>query len=143
MPRMEALILEGLGDDGLIWLKMPPPTCSSGQSLAFCRRVIENILSRGPHVYKIGVTANPLYRFYKRPTLDSPSPGYYYSREKYKTMYIIYSAATFGEAALMEAVLIEGHRNMPGCRNENPGGEGRKADQGPFFTYVVFKSAMY
>ena len=42
----------------------------------------------------------------------------------------------------MEAVLIESHKGKPGNRNARPGGEGRQMHDGPFFTYIVFKSAM-
>ena len=57
-------------------------------------------------------------------------------------MYVLYAAACFDEAALMEAVLIESHLGRSGCRNIRPGGEGKKMGKGPFFTYLVFKSAM-
>lgn len=81
-------------------------------------------------------------RFYKQPCLGSPSPGYYFCQEKFKCVYVLYAAACWEEAALMEAVLIEQEINKPGCRNVRPGGEGRRMDRGPFFTYLVFKSAM-
>ena len=142
MPRLSTLISKGLGDDGLVWLKLPPPAASTGRALAFCRDVIDKLLKKGPHVYKIGVTADPLFRFYKRPSFESSSPGSYYCQDKFKCMYVLYASATWDEAALMEAVLIESHRGCPGNRNDRPGGEGRKCDAGPFFTYVVFKSAL-
>lgn len=136
------LISKGLGDDGLVWLKLPTATANTGRTLAWCRSVINRLLKKGPHVYKIGVTADPLFRFYKRPTFESPSPGYYHDHEKYKGMYILYAGVAFEEAALMEAILIESHLGCPGNRNKQPGGEGRRSDEGPFFCYVVFKSAM-
>lgn len=143
LPRLNTLISKGLGDDGLVWLKLPPPAANTGKALSWCRSVIQKMLNKGPHVYKIGITADPLFRFYKRPTFESPSPGYYHCNEKFKGMYVIYAAATFEEAALMEAVLIESHQGLPGNRNERAGGDGRKSDQGPpFFTYIAFKSAM-
>ena len=142
-PRLRALIENGLGDDGLVWLKLPPPTANTGKALAFCRKTIDQVLAQGPMVYKIGVTADPLVRFYKSPTLQNPSPGYYNCKEKFKCMYILYAGVTWEEAALMEAVLIESHQGKPGNRNILAGGEGRKQVAGPFFTYLVFKSAMY
>lgn len=57
-------------------------------------------------------------------------------------MHVIFCSTTWDEAALMEAALIESHLNQPGNRNVRPGGEGRSVGAGPFFTYVVFKSAM-
>ena len=142
LPRLQHLILKGLGDDGLVWLKLPPPMANTGKALASRRRQIENVLTKGPHVYKVGVTADPLFRFYKEPTHESPSPGYYRSPDRFKFMDVIYAAESFDEAALMEAVLIETYKGMPGNRNVRPGGEGRQCGQGPFFTYFVFKSAM-
>jgi len=142
LPRLQLLFAKGLGDDGLVWLKLPPPSANTGKALAFCRSVVDKLVAKGPHVYKIGVTSDPLFRFYKRPFAESPSPGYYYCHEKFKGMYIIYASVSWDEAALMEAVLIESHKGKPGNRNDRPGGEGRKTDTGPFFTYVVFKLAM-
>lgn len=84
-----------------------------------------------------------MFRFFKEPTLASPSPGYYLSSEKFKCMHVLYCGVTWEEAALMEAVLIASHLSKPGNRNVRPGGEGRQVGAGPFFTYVVFKSAMW
>ena len=139
-PVLRRLISHGLGSDALVWLKMPPATANTGQSLACCRKVVATVLDKGPTVYKIGVTGDPLLRFYKEPCTASPNPGYYKSHEKFKCMYVLYAGATWEEAALMEAVLIESHLGKPGNRNIRPGGEGRRMGQGPFFTYLVFKS---
>ena len=139
-PVLRRLISHGLGSDALVWLKMPPATANTGQSLACCRKVVATVLDKGPTVYKIGVTGDPLLRFYKEPCTAPPNPGYYKSHEKFKRMYVLYAGATWEEAALMEAVLIESHLGKPGNRNIRPGGEGRRMGQGPFFTYLVFKS---
>ena len=141
LPALRKLLLSGLGRDALVWLKLPPVSANTGQALACCRKVIKHVLEQGPTVYKIGITADPLLRFYKKPCSGSPSPGYYQSHEKFKCMYVLYAGSTWEEAALMEAVLIEPHLNKPGCRNVRPGGEGRRMEHGPFFTYIVFKSA--
>ena len=125
-----------------MWLKLPPPNSNTGKSLAWCRERVDRIKFECPQVYKIGVTADPMFRFFKEPTLASPSPGYYLSSEKFKCMHVLYCGVTWEEAALMEAVLIESHLSKPGNRNVRPGGEGRQVGAGPFFTYVVFKSAM-
>ena len=85
---------------------------------------------------------DPLFRFYKQPTSTSQSPGYYYAKEKFKCMHVIFGATSWDAAALMEAALIESHQHKPGNRNVRPGGEGRDVGEGPYFTYVVFKSAM-
>lgn len=138
MPRLQKLIAEGLGTDGLVWLKLPPPNFNAGQTLAFCKNKIKTVLNRCPHVYKIGITADPLLRFYK----ESPSPGYYRCQEKFKGMYVLFACNTWDEAALMEAALIDVYKTKPGNRNIRPGGEGKPSTEAPFFTYVVFKSAM-
>ena len=143
LPWLHHLIQQGLGTNGLVWLKMPPPNSNSGKSLAWCRERVDRIFKfEGPQVYKIGVTADPMFRFFKKPTVASPSPGYYFSDEKFKCMHVLYCGVTWEEAALMEAVLIESHLSKPGNRNVRPGGEGRQVSAGPFFTYVVFKPAM-
>ena len=128
-------------DDVRIAFKLPPRSLNAGKALAYCRDVLQAILVRqSPVVYKIGVTGNPLFRFYKRPSSISPSPGYFYERDRFQSMYILYAAAAWDEAALMEAVLIESHLHKQGCRNLQPGGEGRQVYTGPFFVYVVCKS---
>ena len=142
IPKLHGLISEGLGSDGLVWLKLPKATANTGQALDSCRKVIAGVLKRGPTVYKIGVTGDPLFRFYKPSCIASPTPGYYKGPDKFKCMYVLYAGHTWDEAALMEAVLIESHVGKPGNRNVRPGGEGRQIQKGPFFTYMVFKSAM-
>ncbi len=135
LPRLHKLIQGGLGSDGLVWLKMPPANYTAGQQLSWCKAKISSVLSQGPHVYKIGITADPIFRFYKVPTVSSPSPGYYRCHEKFK-------AQSFDEASLMEAALIEAHVGKPGCRNVKLGGEGRRSEDPPFFTCAVYKLAM-
>ena len=128
-------------DDPRVLFKLPPPGLNAGKALAFCREVLQQILvQQSPVVYKIGITGNPMFRFYKKPTSISPSAGYYYERDQFQFMYILYATETWDESALMEAVLIEAHLSKPGCRNIRPGGEGRQVYTGPFFCYVVCKS---
>ena len=141
LPRLNVLISEGLGKDTRVQLKLPPPGATSGQALEWCRKKISNILVV-PCVYKIGLTADPMFRFYKEPTNSAPSCGHFLCHEKFTNMHVLYSAFSWEEASLMEAVLIESHKGKPGNRNARPGGEGRQMHDGPFFTYIVFKSAM-
>lgn len=84
-----------------------------------------------------------MFRFFKEPTFASPSPSYYSSGENFKCMHVLYCGVTWEEAALMEAVLIESHLSKPSNPNVRPRGEGRQVGAGPFFTYVVFKPAMW
>ena len=142
LPRLSNLISQGLGTDGLVWLKLPPPNANAGQALACCKNKIQSVLDRGPHVYKIGITADPMFRFYKEWSSSSPTFGYYRCHEKFKGMYVLFACSTWDEAALMEATLIDSHKGLPGNRNIRPGGEGRVSGEPPFFTYLVFKSAM-
>ena len=84
-----------------------------------------------------------MFRFFKEPTFASPSPSYYSSGENFKCMHVLYCGVTWEEAALVEAVLIESHLSKPSNPNVRPRGEGRQVGAGPFFTYVVFKPAMW
>ena len=142
LPRLRELLDAGLLTDPRIQLKLPPPSAKAGQSLAYCREVIRKLLMQGPTVYKVGITGHPVFRFYKRPTRLSPSAGYFYERDNYQSMWLLYATATWDEAALMEAVLIESLLHQPGCRNLHPGGEGRQVFSGPYFCYIVHKSAL-
>ncbi len=144
MASLTELISDGLGRDGLVWLKLPPAMASAGRSLEWCKNKIAHVLDEGPQVFKIGITANPLHRFYRKPNVDelNPSPGYYFSREKFKCMHVVFCGSTWDEVALMEAILIQLYKDTPGNRNVRPGGEGRKMAEGPYFTYIVFKPAI-
>ena len=134
--------MQGLGCDPRVVLKLPRPEASAGKALLWAREAIQGVLEKGPTVYKIGLTGNPEFRFYKKPSRASPSPGYFYDPEKYQYMYVIFAGATWDEASLMEAVLISEFRAKPGNRNMNPGGEGRQVYDPPYFTYLVFKSLL-
>lgn len=82
-----------------------------------------------------------MFRFYKKPTNSSPTCGYFLCHEQFIAMHVIFAALTFQEAGLMEAILVESHRDKPGNRNVRPGGEGKQIGNGPFFTYITFKPA--
>ena len=140
LPRLSELLQQGLGLDTRVQLKLPPPHANAGKALQWTRKVIENVLHKGPSVFKIGLTGNPMFRFYKRPCAASPSPGYFHERDKYQYLYVVYAGATWDEASLMEAILISEFRHLPGNRNVNPGGEGRQAYDPPYFAYLVFKT---
>ena len=139
MRRLKSLILEGLGSDPRVLLKLPQPKATTGRALQHCRSMISNVLAKGPHVFKIGVSADPMFRFYKKPTNSSNSCGYFCGDERYKFIHVLFASSRWEEAALMEAVLIEPHQETPGNRNVRPGGDGRQMGEGPFFTYLVLK----
>ena len=122
---------------------LPAPAATAGKSLNWCKSAIESVIGQGPTVFKIGLTGCPMFRFYKKPCHTSPSPGYFYDRDKYQKMLVLFAGATFDECALMEAALISCFLNKQGCRNVNPGGEGRKVYDPPYFTYLVYRSRLH
>ena len=142
LPRLRQLLLEGLGNDDRVKFRLPRPLLSAGKALLSIRERVRSIVHSGPTVFKIGLTGDPMFRFYKVPSKTSTSAGYRYDLEQYEEMHVLFAGATWDEAALMEAVLIEEFQGRPGNRNVNPGGEGRQVYDPPYFTYVVFKSAL-
>ncbi|CAE7258683.1 unnamed protein product [Symbiodinium necroappetens] len=142
LPRLRELLLQGLGSDARVQLQLPRPLLNAGKALLFVRNKVASILSLGPTVYKIGLTGDPMFRFYKVPSQTSASAGYRHDLEQYEEMHVLFAGATWDEAALMEAVLIAEFQGRPGNRNINPGGEGRQVYDPPYFTYIVFKSAL-
>ncbi|OLP93299.1 hypothetical protein AK812_SmicGene24800 [Symbiodinium microadriaticum] len=142
LPRLRELLQGGLGNDDRVKLRLPRPLLSAGKALLSIRERVASILQLGPTVYKIGLTGDPMFRFYKKPSKTSSSSGYRYDLEQYEEMQVLFAGATWDEAALMEAVLIAEFQGRPGNRNINPGGEGRQVYDPPYFTYIVFKSAL-
>ena len=142
LPRLRELLLQGLGSDARVQLQLPRPSLNAGKALLSVRNKVASILSLGPTVYKIGLTGDPMFRFYKVPSQTSASAGYRHDLEQYEEMHVLFAGATWDEAALMEAVLIAEFQGRPGNRNINPGGEGRQVYDPPYFTYIVFKSAL-
>ncbi|CAE7244235.1 UPF1 [Symbiodinium sp. CCMP2592] len=142
LPRLQQLLLDGLGNDDRVKLCLPPPLLNAGKALLSIRERVASILRLGPTVYKIGLTGDPLFRFYKVPSKTNSSAGYRYDIDQYAEMQVLFAGATWDEAALMEAVLISEFQGRPGNRNINPGGEGRQVYDPPYFTYIVFKSAL-
>ena len=81
-------------------------------------------------VFKIGVTADPAFRFRG------------YMAKGYTNMWVIHVNEDVGETHMLEAALIAEFQELPGCRNApNSGGEGalnRKQNGGPpYYTYVT------
>ncbi|CAE7337067.1 unnamed protein product [Symbiodinium natans] len=142
LPRLAYLLREGLAADLRVKLRLPPPLANAGKALQWAKSVVRGVLDTGPTVHKIGLSGNPLFRFYKKPSVASPSPGYYHSADRFQGMYVLFAGSTWDEASLMEAVLISEFRDTAGNRNVNPGGEGRQVYDPPYFTYFVFKSLM-
>ncbi|CAE7771912.1 unnamed protein product, partial [Symbiodinium necroappetens] len=142
LPRLRELLLKGLGNDDRVKLCLPRPLLSAGKALLSIRERVASILRLGPTVFKIGLTGDPMFRFYKVPSKTNSSAGYRYDTDQFAEMQVLYAGATWDEASLMEAVLIAEFQGRPGNRNINPGGEGRQVYDPPYFTYIVFKSAL-
>ncbi|CAK9101504.1 Regulator of nonsense transcripts 1-like [Durusdinium trenchii] len=107
-PRLQELLVLGLGADRRVKLKLPPPSATASKSLQWCKQMVQSILDKGPTVYKIGMTGNPLLRFYKLPSAESPSPGYRYEKDKFEFMYIVFAGATWDEAGLVPCCKVVG-----------------------------------
>ena len=76
--------------------------------------------------FKIGVTADPNYRFH------------YYARENFHSMTLIHVSDSADVVNMLEAALIQSHMHIQGCRNINFGGEGAMArNPPPYYTYIV------
>lgn len=108
---------------------------TASRILKHCEWVICSLFKKGPAVYKIGITENPIERWMKK--------SYGYKCDPYddwEQMVILYVGADSMHCALVEAHLIHRFCGRSGCRNVNPGGESAKPGPGPFFTYVVWKS---
>ena len=137
LPRLRELLLQGLGNDDRVKLRLPRPLLCAGKALLSIRERVANILSLGPTVFKIGLTGDPMFRFYKVPSRTNVSAGYRYDLEQYEEMQVLFAGATWDEASLMEAVLISEYQGRPGNRNVNPGGEGRQVYDPPYFIHCV------
>jgi hypothetical protein len=98
----------------------------AGLVLASARQTVEAKLAAGAGLlfFKIGITANPLQRWY------------YYEEELYEQLYLLACFEETSGAQMLEAALISHFRETSGCRNEAPGGEGLTGKP-PFFTYLV------
>ena len=72
LPRLTELIGQGLGSDSRVKLKLPPPEANAGKVLRWAKDIMQGVLDKGPTVYKIGLTGNPSFRFYKN--LRGPRP---------------------------------------------------------------------
>ena len=103
--------------------------------LQHCHSIVNNLFSRHPAIFKIGLTKSPLARW------QNPVYGYKNDRyDKWTGMKVIFAAKEALPAGLVESALIQHFLSVPGCRNVNPGGEGvDRSCHGPYFTYVVYR----
>lgn len=109
-----------------------PQSSNAGAVLAHAVQLVRQTVERGPTIFKIGITADPVHRW------GNPKYGYQHDRDSYQQM-VVFSEADSAGAAMLEASLISMFKNTSGCRNTAPGGE--SARQGcAIYTYVVFRN---
>ena len=104
----------------------------AGAALRHCLNVISSRLDRGPTVFKLGITSDPVRRFeYYREDVD-----------RFTKMLILSVSLDSGYACMLEASLIqhfqESHRNN-GLRNVATGGENCPPNVSVVYNYVVYK----
>ena len=83
---------------------------------------------RGPTVFKIGATKDPIERWMW------PGTGYMY--ERYELMTVVAELKSLEGCQFLEHYLIRLYKGSMGCQNENPGGEGLFGEP-PFYIYIV------
>lgn len=104
---------------------------NAGAVLAHASQVVRDVIGQGPTIFKIGITADPDYRW------RNAKYGYQRDRDAYQQM-LVFSEADSAGAAMLEASLISMFRNTSGCRNAAPGGESVRHGC-VIFTYIVFR----
>ena len=92
---------------------------------------VNSLNARRPHVFKIGITRDPMVRWH------------YYTKEsvKWHGMRVIYMGDHPLVASLLESVLIRSYIGTSGCHNVAKGGESALSEGGPpYCLYLVFKN---
>lgn len=139
LPRLRHEILPQLHESNncsgsiLFDLCMSPKAPASA-ILSHAEKCIQQLSRKYPAVFKIGISSNPIQRWTHK------LYGYVWDkRECWHGMKIVAVSGESFSAALIESALIRLFQNTPGCRNDRPGGETQSPDEGPHFTYVVYK----
>lgn len=139
LPRLRDEILPQLNQTmnakhRIIFHLCKSPRATASSVLNHCEQSIQDLFKKYPCVFKIGMTSNPVKRW------QHPLYGYGFDRREYwQGMKVLMVSDTSFSAALAESSLIRKFKNTAGCRNYNPGGETPSPEQGPHFTYVVYK----
>ena len=104
-------------------------TLNCANILQHCTRQVDVVRAAyggGVSIFKIGVTANPVYRFE------------HYTDENFDSMTLIHISDCYHLIYMLEAALIQSHNHISGCRNINLGGDGpMHLRPPPYFAYVV------
>ena len=88
---------------------------TAGTVLQHCKKQVELFrasLGGAVAVFKIGYTSNPVRRFVS------------YHMHNFAAMRVIHTTENRGVAEMLEAALIDAFKQVRGCRNDKPGGEG-------------------
>lgn len=139
LPRLWQEILPQLHDSNNCSERILFDLCKSSKAtastiLSHAERTVENLFKKYPAVFKVGISSNPVKRW------SHPLYGYALDkRECWLGMKILAACETSFSAALVESSLIRIFQSSPGCRNDRPGGETPSPDEGPHFTYVVYR----
>ena len=139
LPRLWQEILPQLHDSNncserILFDLCKSPKATASTILSHAERTVENLFKKHPAVFKVGISSNPVKRW------SHPLYGYALDkRECWLGMKILAACETSFGAALVESSLIRIFQNSPGCRNDRPGGETPSPDEGPHFTYVVYR----
>ena len=115
--------------------RLPPVGSTTGGIIKHAHWRLKVLRSRHPHVFKVGITCNPVQRW------ASATYAYRRDSEGWHGMQVIYATASAIAAAFLEAHMIYMYKDTQGCRNCRTGGDSScvSAD-GPHFTYIVYKS---
>ena len=102
---------------------------TAGTVLQHCKRQVElfrTSLGGAVAVFKIGYTSNPVRRFVS------------YRKHNFATMRLLHTTENRGVAEMLEAALIDVFKNIRGCRNDKPGGEGPgHVVAADYYVYIV------
>ena len=130
MPRLEP-VMRAVLQDPTILIEFSPTNQLASRVLSHAEGRIR-MLHSSSLTYKIGLTADPAYRWRKA--------EHAYCREIPKTFATMRLLAIleYGEsAAYLEASLISTFNVHPACKNIAAGGESASKMEGPFFVYAV------
>ena len=117
-----------------------------GDAVAHCTKVIRELLAR-PYVkeFRIGITSDPIVRFFNKPSIKSiENVAPYWMRgyilDGFTEMRVLVSSDASGVVGPIEIELLKKYRFVHHlCGNKRRGGEGADFGKGPYYVYVVFK----
>lgn len=93
-------------------------------------RVRRIVSGEPPHIFKIGLTRDPTWRFHDAPFAYHP---------EFRRMEVLVVSCT-AAIQYLEAAVIDSMKGALGCRNVAPGGESPPPDDVPSYIYVVWVS---